>query len=459
MGYVTGTIPSVARKTRENVFTPRTKSQAKVKYPNSSNNNKALSSIIYNTLSGNIKNTITTKAAEFIYKKLKNKIKFSMGIEAYCWNYNYVERPAVEAFNKFLYDINEKKYIEYCYDKFLIQEYKKGTIYKLPFLSQDTEYIIPLEKDLSTYLYVHVLDKETNDDERYINVLYLYFFGRKCYKYKRLLDNYVNKIIEDRENSPLLDIKKYINGSSTRCYRIPKKTNRTVFLDKEIIEDTIDIIKKWSSAKEIFMERELSHKLGILLYGVPGTGKSTFAKYIASELNATIYIPDKTNIEDSMETILELNNIDGNKIGIVLLEDFDYIFTTRDKETNENKKNHDDLLQYLDGLTEINGIIFIATTNKPIDESHDEINKEDTVKLDSALIRDGRFDIKIPMNGISKELAYKMIDSFQLKDPSEALNFVDSATSNLIIPATLQKILLKEQQKEFIIPNKNSRRK
>ena len=51
----------------------------------------------------------------------------------------------------------------------------------------------------------------------------------------------------------------------------------------------------------------------------------------------------------------------GHNISINGLEDFDYIFTTRDKENPENKRNHDNLLQYLDGVSEVNNIIFIYT--------------------------------------------------------------------------------------------------
>ena len=70
---------------------------------------------------------------------------------------------------------------------------------------------------------------------------------------------------------------------------------------------------------------------------------------------------------------------------VVVLEDIDVLVSKRDNSvTSADKENFQALLQLLDGINSCKKTIFLATTNY-ID------------RLDPALIRDGRFDIKIEM--------------------------------------------------------------
>ena len=69
--------------------------------------------------------------------------------------------------------------------------------------------------------------------------------------------------------------------------------------------------------------------------------------------------------------------------------------------TPEQKEQSNLLLQFLDGTQSIPNIITIATTN-------------DIDSLDPAIVRDGRFDLKIHMDNIEQEQAQKLADELNI---------------------------------------------
>ena len=88
--------------------------------------------------------------------------------------------------------------------------------------------------------------------------------------------------------------------------------------------------------------------------------------------------------------------------------------------------NTDLLFQLLDGVLAENNLVVCATTNY-VD------------RLDPALIRDGRFDYRIEVVGLSYENAVKVCERFDV-DPEEIKL---SEWETPISPATLQTFILK----------------
>jgi SpoVK/Ycf46/Vps4 family AAA+-type ATPase len=171
-----------------------------------------------------------------------------------------------------------------------------------------------------------------------------------------------------------------------------------------------------------------------MLYGEPGTGKTSTIKAICSELNAPMFIvPPHFNTEQILNNIHLLKSdlthknivtnlpITRNKIKeqnylskpiVVVFEEFDKFFKlepgsfmggkmiteedTGDKGYKLNTYILQEFLQFLDGINSPSNVIFVATTNH-IDH------------IDPALLRKGRFDLKYEMNKISYDLAAEMI--------------------------------------------------
>jgi ATP-dependent 26S proteasome regulatory subunit len=96
-------------------------------------------------------------------------------------------------------------------------------------------------------------------------------------------------------------------------------------------------------------------------------------------------------------------NTDNTQEYIVLLEDIDTLFLNREYEDTdkEARKVINKLLQFLDSNSSPNNVIFIATTNY-VD------------RLDKALLRAGRFDIKVEVKALDYQGTVKFGESFGL---------------------------------------------
>jgi hypothetical protein len=185
----------------------------------------------------------------------------------------------------------------------------------------------------------------------------------------------------------------------------------TLYLRKNDKMYLKSILERFSSCSDIYSNLDIPHKLGILLYGEPGTGKSSTIKTIASYTKRDIYYVDLSNITKNSELKLIFDHVikGCKKGGILVFEDIDamtdivkprqpdksdeeYDHLTNDQTQNMSnviKSKNDKLtlsyfLNLLDGTLCSDNMLFIMTTNH-------------VKHLDPALIRNGRVDITIEL--------------------------------------------------------------
>ena len=251
-------------------------------------------------------------------------------------------------------------------------------------------------------------------------------------------------MIERCNKGLVYDTNKYIrvlefgNDFDSTPIKFAVKKDRNNIYDEGVLNKIDKHIDKFLSNEKLYNKIGDTYKTGIILHGKPGTGKSCIAKYIAGKVNGTVI-----NVGGSYgrKIIPTCDNfVPNNEMIVVLIEEIDKLIT-RNRSYDEGyvtygaeDKKEDDineyvvssLLQSMDGITTPNRCIFVATTN------HIE-------KLPEALIRKGRFDLKVEMNGITKQDAINMCNAFGA-NPDEILGEPDE--NGLYNPSELRNDLL-----------------
>lgn len=214
---------------------------------------------------------------------------------------------------------------------------------------------------------------------------------------------------------------------------IDKITDKKIFGGH--VEKIEHIINDFLKKQEIYDRFGKKFKLNILLYGEPGTGKTSIIKYIANKFkfDKIHYIDKMFAKNDDMMIVINTKEIIENyektgKPSLLVIEDIDksVLKIGGDPESKENKNSSDvprplrsfnsegryigtvhnnlvssgevlnNLMQFLDSNTSPNGAITIITTN----------NRD---YLPEALVRPGRLDYMIEVGKISAEDAKEMV--------------------------------------------------
>lgn len=145
--------------------------------------------------------------------------------------------------------------------------------------------------------------------------------------------------------------------------RIERVEEELFVLPSPEIKSIIDDIKKFWDGKDIFKTYRYVHKRGILLHGDPGCGKSGIIQlcvnYVIEEMNGiVINIKDHYQVEMFDEFIPTFRKIEPDRPLVVIMEDLDAL-------TGEEKYITSKLLNILDGIKQIEGVVYLASTNYP----------------------------------------------------------------------------------------------
>ncbi|MBO7215082.1 MAG: ATP-binding protein [Clostridia bacterium] len=187
------------------------------------------------------------------------------------------------------------------------------------------------------------------------------------------------------------------NSTTYECKddeRIKSFVPTTTFDDIAGLDDVKELVKYKVIYPRIYSELYDTFKKrsggGILLYGLPGTGKTLIAEAIAHETNATFF-PVKCsdlgskwfgeteqNIRDVFDAAREADN------AVIFFDEIESYASSR-RDNSAMERSVPEFLAQMQGVgasKDRNRILVIGATNKPW-------------KLDGAFLRPGRFDEKI----------------------------------------------------------------
>ncbi|KAG0231990.1 hypothetical protein BGX31_005309 [Mortierella sp. GBA43] len=224
-------------------------------------------------------------------------------------------------------------------------------------------------------------------------------------------------IINDRARTVIYQVDKYGQWNRTRSK--PKRPLDTIVMDRDIKALVVNDAKEFLTSEKWYSERGIPYRRGILLYGSPGTGKTSFLHALAGELGLNIYVINLSGKMMSDDTLSDLVALAPSRC-LMLIEDVDSAFVQRDSKEAGHRVTFSGLLNAIDGLAAQEGRIFCLTTNH-LD------------RLDEALIRPGRIDVRIHFGKATRDQAQELFIKFyphlQTIDVSE--NPTQNATETL----------------------------
>ena len=247
----------------------------------------------------------------------------------------------------------------------------------------------------------------------------------------------------------LMDITKRFSWDSR--HEFPVNTLDSFIFDKEYAERMSSVIfeeiENFWNKKELYKANNLVHKRGILLTGLPGTGKSSIITMLSNQIinkgGVVFKITSVNNFIGYIEFIKNyFRKIEPDTPVITIIEDIDVYHQVEPT-----------LLDFLDGKSQIENHVIIATSN-------------DTSDMSDAYFRPGRLDlfVEIPLPDAvtrreyfeNKKVPSDLIDKFvEVSDEMSIAELKELYVSVLILDYSIEdsvnKIFSPKSKQNFLL--------
>lgn len=168
----------------------------------------------------------------------------------------------------------------------------------------------------------------------------------------------------------------HINSQTGEEGLVPFTIRNDAYVDTDgALEATKRSIKMFIDRKSIYIENNLIYKLGVMMYGPPGQGKTSLIRHLVSNCFPKDTVTIFLNSLPSNFLMKASEALGKNTLKVLIFEEF-----TEIEEKLKRSGGTDTLLQFLDGEFSLDHSIILATTNYPEKVPENIVN------------RPGRFD-------------------------------------------------------------------
>ena len=260
-------------------------------------------------------------------------------------------------------------------------------------------------------------------------------------KIQNIIDNYVNLLVKslNHNKSRIKLLEKYYLNLFNNCLSIEDDKNvignESTDEKYPLLKDVIGLdeakkaieekIIKPSLHREIFDKYNINVGGWILLFGLPGTGKTMFAQAVANEIKGAFFSIKTSDIKskwfgESEQQIKKLfDDAREKEISVIFFDEFEAIGRSRDDSYDATATSIvPELLSQMQGFNKNENILlFIAATNRPWD-------------VDPALLRPGRLDsliyVELPNFECRKAMIKNNLNKAKVED--DILDYLASKT-------------------------------
>jgi hypothetical protein len=149
----------------------------------------------------------------------------------------------------------------------------------------------------------------------------------------------------------------FSNASGIYFEKIPVLSSGLIRFPETNSDKVVTEIQNFWNKEQLFKDYKLAYKRGIILYGPPGSGKSSTIQLIMQDVvDRDGVVVRFANPALFIDGVRKLREIQPDVPLVVLMEDIDSII---------DHHSESEVLNILDGVNQIDKVVFLATTNYP----------------------------------------------------------------------------------------------
>jgi len=150
-------------------------------------------------------------------------------------------------------------------------------------------------------------------------------------------------------------------GQTIRITKRPEQARDRIILPEKVLQTAQRLVDSRRKHAEQLARLGHSANLGVLLHGVPGTGKTLMIRYLISRCTEhTVIVPSDMAVETLRESFRLAQYL---QPALMVLEDVDLL--AQDRQTSSGVDGLQELMNQLDGIPTASDAIVLMSTNRP----------------------------------------------------------------------------------------------